>query len=120
MSEAARTHDLPEPAAVTASLQLVPDRHDDVGVTEPNWGRGGAIGYVTGFLASIVIITTIGTVGGLGFAPSFGLGAFVGVWGGGGFGFMLGATIPLARHMDAEAARSTNHRQGDPDGTAAG
>jgi hypothetical protein len=120
MPEAARPHDLPEPVVSLRPLQLVPDRHDEIALAQPNWGRGGAVGYLIGFFAATVIITTIGTVGGLGFAPSFGLGAFIGVWGGGGFGFMLGATIPLARHMDAEAAHSTNHRQGDLDSTTAG
>ena len=120
MPEAVHRADLPGPAAVSPSLQLVPDPHDDVAQAEPNWGRGGAIGYLIGFSAATVIITTIGTVGGLGFGPSFGLGAFVGVWGGGGFGFMLGATVPLARHMDAEAMHSTNDTRGDSDGTAAG
>jgi hypothetical protein len=119
MAEVARVHDPVEVAEATPPLQLLSDRDVDLTTPEPNWGRGGAIGYLTGLLATTLVITIIGTIGGLGFGPSLGLGAFVGVWGGGGFGFMLGATIPLARHLDAEAAHSTNHRQGDPDDTAA-
>jgi hypothetical protein len=72
---------------------------------EPNLGRSGLIGYIIGFVASVVGITIGGTLGGLGLGSSFGLGAFAGVWGGGGFGFMLGATIPLARHVDAQHPR---------------
>lgn len=79
--------------------------------TEPNVGRTGMIGYAIGFTVATVGITIAGTLGGLGFGPSLGLGAFVGFWGGGGFGFMLGATIPFARYLDAQSAHS--HRQGD-------
>ena len=72
----------------------------------PCIGRSAAIGYVIGFIASVVIITVAGTLAGLGLGASFGLGAFVGVWGGGGFGFMMGGTVPLARYLDAQSVRS--------------
>jgi hypothetical protein len=73
-------------------------------------GRGAAIGYLIGFTIAATVITIVGTLGGLGFGPSLGLGAFVGVWGGGGFGFMLGGTLPLAREMDrAEADERARH-----------
>ena len=56
---------------------------------------------------------------GWGFGNALGLGTFVGVWGGGGFGFMMGATIPYARYLDAQSTHSTHHGQGDTNDTAA-
>jgi hypothetical protein len=84
----------------------------------PNFGRTAMIGYLVGFIAATVAITVAGTLGGLGFGASLGLGAFVGIWGGGGFGFMMGGTVPLARHLDAQSAHSTQHGQGETHGTA--
>jgi alkyl hydroperoxide reductase subunit AhpC len=83
---------------------IATDRH------EPNLGRSAVRGYGIGFLVTTVAITVTGTLGGLGFGPSLGLGAFVGVWGGGGFGFMLGGTLPLARYLDGESKPSANHQ----------
>ena len=113
MSDTARIHDgegLPL-AVPKPSLQIVPDAVLDAepDLAEPNVGRSGMIGYVIGFVVATVGITLGGTLGGLGFGNSLGLGAFVGVWGGGGFGFMLGATIPFARYLDAQSAHSTHH-----------
>ncbi|HKE68604.1 MAG TPA: hypothetical protein VKB55_05080 [Nocardioidaceae bacterium] len=79
----------------------------------PNVGHTAMIGYVVGFFAAAIAITVSGTVAGLGLVPSLGLGVFVGIWGGGGFGFMMGGTVPLVRHLDAQSARSTHHGQGD-------
>jgi hypothetical protein len=77
---------------------------------EPRLGRAGVIGYVVGFVVTTAAVTVAGTLGGMGFAPSLGLGAFVGVWGGGGFGFMLGGTVPFALHLDRlEAAARAEH-----------
>jgi hypothetical protein len=101
--------DLPHPAPV----------HEDrppTGEVEPRWGRGAAIGYVIGFLVVATGITVGGSLGGLGFGPSLGLGCFVGAWGGGGFGFMLGGTLPLAHQLDQAAHRSAG---GGPAGRGA-
>jgi hypothetical protein len=117
MAQTAPIHDpdpaLPEPKP---TLQLVrePDG-DDATAPEavmPNVGRTAMIGYVVGFVVATVVITVAGTLAELGFGASLGLGAFVGVWGGGGFGFMMGGTLPFARHLDAQSARSTHDRQG--------
>ena len=98
------------------SLQIVPDAvMDELDGTEPNFGRSGLVGYLTGFLVVAVTITIAGTLAGFGFGNSAGFGAFVGIWSGGGFGFMLGATIPFARYLDAQSARSTNDNQGEHD-----
>ncbi|MGQ0618047.1 MAG: hypothetical protein ACT4PW_13835 [Acidimicrobiia bacterium] len=103
----------PPPAPALKIVRNNPDSGTG-GVSEPNIGRSAMVGYVVGFLIVAVAITVAGTLGGLGFGPSLGLGIFVGIWGGGGFGFMMGGTIPLARHLDSHSARSTHHRQGEP------
>ena len=82
-------------------------------VPEPHVGRTAMLGYLVGFLVATVAMTLIGSLLGLSFGAAFGLGAFVGVWGGGGFGFMMGGTVPLARYLDAQSARSRHHGQGD-------
>jgi hypothetical protein len=72
------------------------------------------IGAVIGFFAVMIALTVGGALSGVEPGSAFGMGCFVGFWGGGGFGFMMGGTIPFARHLDAvEAARSTDHGQGD-------
>lgn len=114
MAQPARIH-TSEPDAVDAPkpvLQLLSEAVDGAAeiAVEPNLGRSAVIGYVIGFLVVAVGITTAGTLAGLGFGSSLGLGAFVGVWGGGGFGFMMGGTIPLARHLDSQSAHSIHHR----------
>jgi hypothetical protein len=80
---------------------------------EPHIGRSAMIGVVIGFF-TVMIAVTIGSLL-LGIEPggALGIGGFVGVWGGGGFGFMFGATIPLARHLDAVHAhdRSTTDKE---------
>lgn len=65
--------------------------------------RYAVIGAIIGFVIVTVGITIAGTVGGLGFVPSLGLGAFVGAWSGVGFGFMLGATVPIGRALDVRS-----------------
>ena len=118
MAEIARvlgdeTHHHAEP---TPSLQLVRDTLDaDTAppAAEPKVGRNALIGYVVGFIVSVVSITIAGTLAGFGFGNSLGLGVFVGMWGGGGFGAMMGGTVPVARHLDAQSARSA-HRTRQP------
>lgn len=85
-----------------------PDRsHVDLAGTgdelsdEEGIGRNAAIGATVGLLVVTAGITVAGTVGGIGLGESLGPGAFVGVFGGAGFGFMMGATIPFARRLDA-------------------
>jgi hypothetical protein len=81
---------------------------------EPNIGRSAMIGAVSGFFAVMIAVTVVGTLFGMDPGSAFGMGCFVGFWGGGGFGFMMGGTIPFARHLDAlHATRSTVHGQGD-------
>lgn len=82
------------------------DRTDPVPTDEmpPVW-RKAAFGAVAGFVLSTVAVVVAGVAGGMGAGAALGLGAFVGLWGGVGFGFMMGATVPLSRHLDAAHAR---------------
>jgi hypothetical protein len=67
---------------------------------EPEILRPAAIGAATGFAVMTLIVTIGGTVAGIEPGAAFGLGVFTGMWGGAGFGFMMGATLPFARHPD--------------------
>lgn len=75
----------------------------DVTEREPNAGLWSLTGYLIGLVVSCAAITIVGTVGGMGFASALGLGAFIGIWGGGGFGFMMGGVFALARELDGPA-----------------
>lgn len=106
MSETARIPDdngLATGRFARPPLAVVRDAPETITRNEPNVGRTAMIGYAAGFIISVVVITTVGTIVGMGFGASLGLGAFVGVWGGGGFGFMMGGTIPLARYLDDQS-----------------
>ena len=109
--------ELQGPPPVRPQLEVVKDvaetKDSNSVADEPDVGRSAMLGYVVGFFVVAVGITVAGTLGGLGFGASLGLGVFVGIWGGGGFGFMMGATVPFSRYLDAQATRSTNHAQGD-------
>jgi thioredoxin-dependent peroxiredoxin len=78
---------------------------------EATAGRSAVTGAALGFAAVTTCITVIGTIGGMEPPNALGIGAFVGTWGGAGFGFMLGGTIPLARRQEDHVVRSTHHRQ---------
>jgi hypothetical protein len=84
-------------------------------LTEPSFGRGAVIGAAIGFVTVAAAVTAGCASSGVDLASSLGLGAFVGLWGGAAFGFMMGGTLPYARHADAEAA-ARERRAGDPNG----
>ena len=90
-----------------------------VAAHEVNAGRSAAIGAAVGFAAVTVGVTAIGILGGIDPRSALGIGAVVGTWGGTGFGFMLGGTIPLARELEGHTDRSSHHRQGDSNDPAA-
>ena len=99
------------------SLQIVPRAADAAvvaaaGPQDGDVGRWAAIGAAIGFTVLLVAVTVAGTVGGVGFGASLGVGLFVGFWGGAGFGFMMGATIPLALRTNRASATHANHEQG--------
>lgn len=65
--------------------------------SERHIGRAAAWGALAGFLGLIPIVTGIGLLGGFDLVGSLGIGAFAGIWGGPGFGGMLGATLAYTR-----------------------
>ncbi|HLT15764.1 MAG TPA: hypothetical protein VK007_03600 [Acidimicrobiales bacterium] len=68
---------------------------------EPRFMRSAIIGAVLGFVATTIGIAAVTvTAGHQPLVASLGLGAFAGIWSGIGFGFMMGATIPLGRRLD--------------------
>lgn len=80
------------------------------GAEEPDVWRNAAVGAVIGFLVTTLATTAAGLAAGIEPGSALGLGAFIGSWGGAGFGFMMGATVPFARHLEAAHAR----RRTDP------
>ncbi|MDZ7678848.1 MAG: hypothetical protein U5K29_09870 [Acidimicrobiales bacterium] len=68
---------------------------------DPEVLRPAAIGAAIGFVVITLAVTIGGSAGGIEPGAALGLGLFTGMWAGAGFGFMMGATLPLARHMDA-------------------
>lgn len=113
MAETSPSHHQPAESPAVSPLQLVPGLAPDLPADEPNIWRTVAIGYCVGFAAVATVITVAGTIAGLGFVPSLGFGVFVGVWGGGGFGFMLAGTAGLAHQSDQPRVPTTNVKQGD-------
>jgi hypothetical protein len=116
MAETARVQDDRAPGVdgPKPSLQLVPPGRAGIepGGDGPRVGRSALVGYLIGFVVVTVGITVAGTLGGLGFGDSLGLGAFVGFWGGGGFGFMLGATATFARQLERRSTVSMPEGRG--------
>lgn len=68
----------------------------------PQVGRLAAIGFAIGFVVVTAVVAIGGVLAGQDLVPTLGVGMFVGYWGGGGFGFMLAVTVPLALHHDAQ------------------
>ena len=60
-------------------------------------GRGAAWGVLIGLVAMSLLGTGMGLVSGQAMTDSLAIGAFAGVWGGPGFGGMLGATLAYTR-----------------------
>ena len=104
MADTASTYDTATTTerAARPALQLVRDETevlvDRVEDNEARIWRSAAIRCVIGFVALTVAIT----IAGIGAVSSLGLWVFVGMWGGAGFGFMLGASTALARQHAAD------------------
>jgi hypothetical protein len=78
---------------------------DDVGHMSMGHGvaRATAIGAALGFLVFGGLGGGIGLFAGMEMASAAGVGAFVGVWGGPGFGAMLGGILAVTRDERALA-----------------
>jgi hypothetical protein len=84
---------------------------------DPEVGRTLVLGAVIGFVVTTIVVTVAGTLAGIGSASSLGLGAFIGAWGGAGFGFMMGGSVAFAHQFDrppARAGSTRDHGQGEP------
>ncbi len=64
-------------------------------------GRAAVRGAAVGFVAVGLLVALGGILCGLSTASATGLGVFVAMWGGLGFGFMFGASCAGMRVMDA-------------------
>jgi hypothetical protein len=71
---------------------------------EPPVGRAAARGALLGFLLVGLGVTWMAYSGGADVGGAVGVGVFVGIWGGCGFGGMMGATLCVARAEEREAA----------------
>ena len=76
---------------------------DTVAEDESLVWRAAMLGAAIGFTLVAVVIAAAVTLSGIHPASAIGLGLFVGIFSGGGFGFMTGAVVSLARHADARA-----------------
>ena len=72
---------------------------------EPPVGRAAARGALLGFVLVGMGVTWMTYAGGADFGGAVGVGVFVGIWGGCGFGGMMGATLCVARAEEHEAAQ---------------
>ena len=68
-------------------------------------GRGAVRGAVIGLFGVAVLVAVGGMLTGLTTISAIGLGVFVGMWGGLGFGFMFGASCAGMRVMDSHDRR---------------
>jgi hypothetical protein len=71
-----------------------------------NAWRSAVVGAVLGFVSTTVLITIVGTIAGITIAGAFGVGVFVGGFGGIGFGFMMGGMTGLGTLVDGPRAQS--------------
>ena len=76
------------------------DPHAEAVAADASVLRAAALGAVVGFVVLTIAISLGGIAGGLERSSAIGLGTFVGAWAGAGFGFMMGATLTIARHHD--------------------
>ena len=75
----------------------------------PSIGRALVLGTVAGFVFVVALVTGVGILSDLEPMGALGLGVFIGMWGGAGFGFMTAGALSLARHTDAEHAAAAMH-----------
>jgi hypothetical protein len=95
-----------------ADLVLDPGYDDDLLTAlaeDARVGHAAVRGAVVGFLAISLLVALAGSRCGLGSTAAIGLGVFVGMWGGLGFGFMFGASCAGMRVMDSHDAPVDHH-----------
>ena len=82
----------PTPQPSTAAPTAPPATSDDAGLV-----RAFVKGSIIGFVAVFVLLGGITLAAGMGIAAALGVGAFTAVWGGPGFGGMMGAVLHYSR-----------------------
>jgi hypothetical protein len=87
--------------------------HRPAGLGDAGIGRAAIAGAAVGYVVALTIVATILVVAGAGLLPALGVGAFVAIWGGPGFGGMVAAQRYADRIADEErrdraAAEMTN------------
>jgi hypothetical protein len=88
--------------AITHDGGLRTSGSTDGSTQEARLGRASLIGAAVGWVVTSIVVFVVGVVfADLEAGAAIGLGLFVGMWGGGGFGFMMGATTSLAKDMAA-------------------
>ena len=70
-------------------------------------GQAAVMGAVVGYFAVVALIGSILLVAGAGWGVALGVGAFVGIWGGPGWGGMVAAQLRADR-IEEEERRTTS------------
>jgi hypothetical protein len=79
-------------------------------------GRAAVRGAIVGFFAVLALISTLMfAVAGVSLAVALGVGAYVGIWGGPGWGGMVAAQRHADRLADAERRAARTQRRGIDD-----
>ncbi|HET9773330.1 MAG TPA: hypothetical protein VFS16_20730 [Acidimicrobiia bacterium] len=79
-----------------------PGGHHNLGGAPGTIGHAAVVGAVFGYFAVVALIASILLVAGSGFVVALGVGAFVGIWGGPGWGGMIAAQIRADRLEEEE------------------
>lgn len=76
--------------------------HEYFGGADRTIGQAAVMGAVIGYFAVVALIGSILLVAGAGWAVALGVGAFVGIWGGPGWGGMVAAQLRSDRIDEEE------------------
>jgi len=90
--------------------------HDRLNRGDAGIGRAAIFGAIAGYFTVVALLTVIVLVAGAGLGTALAVGAFVGIWGGPGFGGMAAAQR-YADRLAEEERRSA--RESPPDREAA-